>query len=282
MRHGHPGTQAGRRPGLLCSPNSARRGGARAWAKQDMWFARASLLDWSSAPSPPARVPAVRNGSKKSCLKKAALARDQTGVVMSALSVGSTTPDKKADGGADDGDTDSGPGAKFVKWIPGDALTFYAGILSLDAVAKDNPSINPSDAASASTSTSVAAPAAVAGTQKVQLTDAQIRDIDESSFAWFGFAMLAAIALVVLGANSREKRARRTQRQLRLHRRLLIVRCALAAVAFLIWASLIPKSWPNNLEVVQDMGAAYPLVIAVIGVMFTYLAEAATTRASRG
>lgn len=190
---------------------------------------------------------------------------------VSALSIGTTTADTDSQGSSVSDGPDSGPGAKFVKWIPGDALTFYAGILSLEAAGDDSvPSVQPL--------TDTAVPGVVESSN--QLGD-QLRDINESSFAWFAFALFAAAVLVIAGANTKQKRGRRTRAQLSVNRRLLILRCILAAAAFTIWASLIPKAWPNKLTFVQDMGAAYPLVVTIVGIVFTFVAEYATKKVQK-
>ena len=57
---------------------------------------------------------------------------------MSAFSVGTTTPTKDAATKVmSTPDKDSGPGSRFVKWIPGDAITVYTAILALETSSGD-------------------------------------------------------------------------------------------------------------------------------------------------
>lgn len=194
---------------------------------------------------------------------------------MSAFSVGSTTPtEDRATKAKSTPDESSGPGSRFVKWIPGDAIVFYTAILALQTTREDDvvavagpvvesdPEVGADDAAGDQTAV-------------VEVSRDELREIDASSFSWFAFALVVAIGFVLIGANNQS----RSQGQDRVTlKKLLAVRCLLAGVAFILWSSLIPSSWTNNLSIVQDMGDAYVIVVGVVATAFTAVATSVTKR----
>ncbi|MDQ3765782.1 MAG: hypothetical protein M3346_00325 [Actinomycetota bacterium] len=173
---------------------------------------------------------------------------------MSALSVGSTAVKTQ-----DDEKEDSGPIGKFVKWIPGDAVAFYAAVLT---VVGEQTEAGASASTEATTST----------TARPTLGAANRRDIDASSPSWFLFGLAVAIGLVVMGAIGKTRRTS-GRASSRVPPAPLVSRCVFTGIAFVLWASLLPTSWPNSWSFVQDMGAAYVLVLTAIAAIFTALAE---------
>ena len=140
-------------------------------------------------------------------------------------------------------DPESGPGEAFVKWIPGDAIVLYTALLALGA--KQNP-LPP------------------------EATQDQIVEwVDVASWKWFSFALIAVGVLVIVGAYAKN-------REQALVSLPLIARVALTLVAFTIWTTLLPGSWTYNWYMVRDLGDAYVLVIGVVAVVFTALAERLT------
>jgi Na+/proline symporter len=95
---------------------------------------------------------------------------------------------------------------------------------------------------------------------------------------WFLFALLSAIVLVVLGAYGKRQRRRRSEADLKIAARSMAVRGVLTAAAFTLWATLLPQSWPSSWTLVQNLGAAYPLVLALVATVFTFLAESLTRK----
>lgn len=137
--------------------------------------------------------------------------------------------------------------ATIVKWIPGEAITLYAGIVGLGA-----------------------AQGALTG----QETAAQLLErVEAGSFAWFSVGVAVAVALVITGAAA----APRTQGSPR-SKLGLLVRVLLTVAAFALWTSALPGSWTYSLSVVRDLGAAYALLLVPLGIVFAGLAEWATRR----
>ena len=169
---------------------------------------------------------------------------------MSALSVGTTAATVSKGNRQPPAQDDAGPGGKFVKWIPGDAVAFYAALLTMGTV----EGAAPSDPL------------------------AQLRSIDEGSAGWFVFALASAVALVVMGAYGKRQRSRRSDEAVKVDARSMALRGVLTAAAFTLWATLLPESWPNSWSLVQNLGAAYPLVLALIATVFTFIAESVTRR----
>jgi hypothetical protein len=163
---------------------------------------------------------------------------------MSAFTVGKQTakmadPDTKVT----NTDPESGPGEAFVKWIPGDAIVLYTALLALGA--KQSPL--PPEATE----------------------DQKVRWVDIASWEWFSFALIAAGVLVIVGAYAKH-------REQRLAILPLIARVALTLAAFTIWTTLLPGSWTYNWYMVRDLGDAYVLVIGIVAVVFTAVAERLT------
>jgi hypothetical protein len=174
---------------------------------------------------------------------------------MSALSVGGSAV-RRAEHAADgNGRADEKPTpgvertavGRFVKWIPGDAVAFYTALLALDGPTDRQPATRLE----------------------------QLRDIDQGSGWWFFFALAVAVLLVLTGAVN-ERRHLESGTALNKLGRSLTVRCLLTVIAFVLWASLLPTSWPSSWHVVQDMGAAYVLVLGVLATLFAWMAERVT------
>ena len=184
-------------------------------------------------------------------------------IALSALSLGTTSIKKPTGSDATSSSTsdDSGAGAKFVKWIPGDAVAFYTALLAIGG------------SSTAATTSTRGPTGATGGTTEQALTN--LRDIDQGSYPWFLFALVVAIALVVLGALGKKNRtkAERDSAVKYYPYKSVAVRCILAAVAFTLWASLLPTSWPNSWHWVQDMGSAYVLVLGAVAAVFAGVAE---------
>lgn len=167
---------------------------------------------------------------------------------MSAFSVGTQTSAKNAATQANENrkPPNEGPGKAFIKWIPGDAIVFYTALLAAGATQ----------------------PPTTGNETPEQL----LTRIDAGSFGWFVFALISTAVLVAIGAaipsgmKGREKVAFKP----------LALRIILTLVAFTLWTSLLPGAWAYSLNVVRDLGPAYVLVITVVAVIFTALAEALT------
>ena len=133
-----------------------------------------------------------------------------------------------------------GPGAAFIKWIPGDAIVLYTALLALGA--KQPPL------------TGHETPLAI------------LERVNVSSAEWFLFALAAAGILVVSGAVNNGQKERSAVVP-------LLVRVVLTLLAFVLWTTLLPGSWSYQWNLVRDMGDAYLLVLGVVAVVFTAVAQ---------
>ena len=159
---------------------------------------------------------------------------------MSAYGIGADTATVQGDVRRNVADTNVP--ATIVKWIPGEAITFYAAILGVGA-----------------------AQSALTGDETPQEL---LERIESGSFAWFATGVIVAIALVITGALTT-----RRDPGTRVSKLGLLVRIALAIVAFALWTSAIPGSWTYNLNMIRDLGAAYALLLVPLGLVFATLAE---------
>jgi hypothetical protein len=132
--------------------------------------------------------------------------------------------------------------ATIVKWIPGEAITFYAAIIGIGAAQ---------------------GPLTGSETPKELL-----ERITAGSFGWFAAGALVAVALVITGALSQAGEPKK-----RLSMAGLVVRVLLSLVAFALWTSALPGSWTYSLNFIRNMGAAYALLLIPLGLVFAGLAE---------
>lgn len=137
--------------------------------------------------------------------------------------------------------------ATIVKWIPGEAITFYAAILGIGS-----------------------AQTALTGNETPQQI---LERIEAGSLGWFLTGIVIAGALVVTGALAAHSGAEE-----KIWVPALIVRVLLAFVAFFLWTSALPGSWTYGLSGVRDLGAAYALLLVPVGIVFAALAEGLTKR----
>lgn len=136
----------------------------------------------------------------------------------------------------------------IVKWIPGEAITLYAGIIGIGAAQ---------------------------GTLTGEETPQQLLErIEAGSFGWFITGAVVAVLLVIIGALTSNEQSADT----RPSAWGLIVRAALTLIAFGIWTSALPGSWTYSLNFIRDMGAAYALLLVPLGLVFAGAAEMLTRR----
>lgn len=164
---------------------------------------------------------------------------------MSAFSIGSDTATVHDNTRSSTADTNAP--ATIVKWIPGEAITFYAAILGVGA-----------------------AQGVLTGNETPQQL---LERIEAGSFAWFAAGAGIAVALVVLGTFSAPL-AEATRPSLL----GLMARIGLTLLAFGLWTSALPGSWTYSLVWIRDMGAAYALLLVPIGIVFAAVAEWVTRR----
>ncbi|MFT4226466.1 hypothetical protein [Micropruina sp.] len=159
---------------------------------------------------------------------------------MSAFSIGSDTATVENRVRSSTADTKAP--ATIVKWIPGEAITFYAAILGVGA-----------------------AQGALTGDETPQQL---LERIDAGSFAWFATGALIAAALVALGAFTTTHDEGKRPSLLG-----LLARIGLTLIAFALWTSALPGSWTYSLIWIRDMGAAYALLLVPLGIVFAAVAE---------
>ncbi|WP_028046752.1 hypothetical protein [Cellulomonas sp. URHE0023] len=169
---------------------------------------------------------------------------------MSALRIGSDAATKDPKGERQPTDTTSALDS-VVKWIPSEALTFYAAILGIGAA--QSP-------------------------LKDDSTPKEILErINAGSAAWFYGGLVVAVALVLTGALTAATRAKKDHEHTA-SRRAITVRIVLAVLAFTLWSTALPGAWPYSWNAVRDVGAAYPLLLVLVGLAFGAIAEWLTTR----
>ncbi|TXK19122.1 hypothetical protein [Homoserinibacter sp. GY 40078] len=134
----------------------------------------------------------------------------------------------------------------IVKWIPGEAITFYAGIIGIGAAQE-----------------------ALTGDETAKEL---LERIDAGSLPWFVAGASVAVALVIVGALTTGSRKPGTRPSIW----ALIVRSVLTLLAFALWTSALPGSWTYGLHFIRDMGAAYALLLVPLGLVFAAAAEAIT------
>lgn len=187
--------------------------------------------------------------------------REVDGPPMSAIGIGNDTALRAPRAGRKAGEkgaaktprrttrksAESSAPVAFAKWIPGEALVFYAAILGLGA---GQPQLTGEESSK-------------------QL----LERIDASASSWFFAALGITVALVVVGAVSSPKDGEP------LAVGALVVRCVLAGLSFTIWSTALPGAWPWGWHAVRDMGEAYALLLVPLAVIFTGVAQVLTDRA---
>lgn len=132
--------------------------------------------------------------------------------------------------------------ATMVKWIPGEAITFYAAILGLGA-----------------------AQGALTGKETPQQL---LERIEAGSLGWFMAGAIVSVALVVTGALTEPRKPGKKISVLS-----LLLRVLLSLIAFALWTSALPGSWTYSLNFIRDMGSAYALLLVPLGLVFAGLVE---------
>lgn len=166
---------------------------------------------------------------------------------MSAYGIGADTADVK---GTERKSTEnkSNIPETIVKWIPGEAITFYAAILGVGS-----------------------AQGALTGSETPQQL---LERIEAGSLGWFIAGAAIAVALVITGSLTTRDREPGTRPSVL----ALAVRILLTVVAFALWTSALPGSWTYGLQFIRDMGAAYALLLVPLGIVFAGVAEAVTRK----
>lgn len=159
---------------------------------------------------------------------------------MSAYGIGADTA--RMEGGARTNSAGTNAPATIVKWIPGEAITFYAGIIGVGA-----------------------AQGALTGTETPQQL---LERIQAGSAGWFAVGAAIAAALVLIGSATAPRASQKKASKLG-----LFIRVLLALIAFVIWTSALPGSWTYSWNLIRDMGAAYALLLVPIGIGFAAGAE---------
>jgi len=171
---------------------------------------------------------------------------------MSAFSVGADTASVAANGTVTPKQqtpaTTSNVPETIVKWIPGEAITFYAAIIGVGT-----------------------AQGALTGNE----TPEQLLErIDAGSLPWFLAGVAVAVALVILGSFTTKSNPQNE----RPSARGIALRAALTVVAFALWTSALPGSWTYSLNIIRDMGPAFAILLVPLGLVFSGIAEMVTRR----
>jgi hypothetical protein len=168
---------------------------------------------------------------------------------MSAYGIGAdTTRVGRAGGAGRVTATKSNVPETIIKWIPGEAITLYAGIIGVGA-----------------------AQGALTGAETPQEL---LERINAGSLPWFLTGAVIAILLVIVGSMTSTGSDPDTRPSVW----GLVLRSALALAAFALWTSALPGSWTYSLNFIRDMGAAYALLLVPIGLAFAAAAEALTRK----
>jgi hypothetical protein len=166
---------------------------------------------------------------------------------MSAYGIGADTATIDANGKRVNKAETNAP-ATIVKWIPGEAVTFYAAILGVGAVQ-----------------------GALTGNE----TPEQLLErIDAGSSGWFLVGVVVACALVIIGSATAPREGGKISKV------GIIVRLVLTAAAFALWTSALPGAWPYSWHLIRDLGAAYAILLVPVGIVFAAVAEWATKKVS--
>lgn len=166
---------------------------------------------------------------------------------MSAYGIGADTAARDDEKGRQSkSKADTTVPATIVKWIPGEAITFYAAILGLGAAQN-----------------------VLTGNETSQ---EMLERINAGSLGWFLTGAAIAVALVVTGAV-----AERSLNE-KISVGALLIRIVLAFVAFFLWTSALPGSWSYSLAPVRDLGAAYALLLVPLGLVFAGIAAWVTKK----
>jgi hypothetical protein len=164
---------------------------------------------------------------------------------MSAYGIGADTATTDAQGKNRENKSETNAPATIVKWIPGEAVTFYAAILGVGAVQGQ-----------------------LTGNESAEQV---LERINAGSAGWFIVGVVVACALVLIGSATAPRESERKVSPLGLFIRLL-----LTIAAFTLWTSALPGSWTYNWHFIRDLGPAYAILLVPIGIVFAAVAEWAT------
>jgi len=165
---------------------------------------------------------------------------------MSAVGVGVESSTKNTAGNQTASAPSGSAPATIAKWIPGEAITFYAALIGIGA-----------------------AQGQITGSE----TPEEILErIDAGSPGWFIAGAAIAVLLVITGAIT-GKTAQAT-----FSKNSLFVRALLVLTSFVIWATALPGSWPYSWTWIRDMGAAYALLLVPVALVFSGVAEYLTKK----
>jgi hypothetical protein len=168
------------------------------------------------------------------------------GEAMSAHGIGADTATVDTTGKRVNTAQSNAP-ATIVKWIPGEAVTFYAAIIGLGSAQGE-----------------------LTGDETPQEL---LERIDAGSFSWFLLGAFIACALVVIGSLAAPREAGTRPSKLG-----IFVRLVLAVAAFALWTSALPGAWPYSLHFIRDLGAAHAILLVPLGIVFAAAAEWVTRK----
>lgn len=159
---------------------------------------------------------------------------------MSAYGIGADTASKQGEERVSKSQTNAP--ATIVKWIPGEAITFYAAILGIGATQ-----------------------GALTGDETAEEL---LERIDAGSFGWFCLGLAVAAAMVIVGSATAPRDANST-----VVAWAIPLRIGLAFASFTLWASALPGAWPYGWNFIRDLGAAYGILLVPLGIVFASIAE---------
>jgi hypothetical protein len=165
---------------------------------------------------------------------------------MSAVGVGVESSTKNTGGDQTDEAASGSAPAAIVKWIPGEAITFYAALIGIGATQGQ-----------------------ITGNET---PEELLERIDAGSPGWFIAGAVIAVLLVITGAIA-GKTAEATFSQ-----KSLFVRAMLVLASFVIWATALPGSWAYSWTWIRDMGPAYALILVPVALIFSGIAEYLTKK----